>query len=98
LLKAFVNRVNLRICILMVRFWRSTWDVQTRGRIGTADDWDNLRRNHFRRRVAALAFPACPVDLDELREVHAVAQRRFNRERIGREASALNWNGCDAVA
>jgi len=28
LLKAFVSRVNRRICIRMVRFWRSTWLVQ----------------------------------------------------------------------
>lgn len=28
LLKAFVNRVNLRMCIRIVRFWRSTYDVE----------------------------------------------------------------------
>jgi hypothetical protein len=26
--KASVNRVRPRICILIVRFWRSTWDAQ----------------------------------------------------------------------
>lgn len=30
LLKAFVSRVSLRICILKVKFWRSMWDVQMR--------------------------------------------------------------------
>ena len=28
LLYAFVNRVRRRICIPIVRFWRSTWLVQ----------------------------------------------------------------------
>jgi len=28
LLSPFVGRVNRRICIRMVRFWRSTWDVE----------------------------------------------------------------------
>jgi hypothetical protein len=29
LLKAFVRRVNLRMLIRIVRFWRSTYDVET---------------------------------------------------------------------
>lgn len=32
---AFVNRVNRRICILIVRLWRSTWDVQILARSGS---------------------------------------------------------------
>jgi len=34
LLKAFVNRVNRRLLIRNVRFWRSTWLVDTNERTG----------------------------------------------------------------
>jgi hypothetical protein len=45
---AFVSRVNLRICILMVGFWRSTMLVQIRAGAGITEDWDHLRIDLFR--------------------------------------------------
>jgi hypothetical protein len=60
------------MCILMVRFARSTCDVQILSGVGIAHDWDLLRIGDFRRAVPAFAFWGLHIDLDELREIAAV--------------------------
>src|ERR1051326_1451733 len=54
--------------------------------VRATQDWDYLRRNHFRRRVATLALGSRPVDLDELRKVHAIPKRGADRGAIGSKA------------
>jgi hypothetical protein len=60
-----------RICIRMVRFWRSIWLVQIRFFSGFAHDWDLLRTDDFGGRVPALAVLGLAVHLD----VHCVVAR-----------------------
>lgn len=47
--------------------------------VGSTHDWDYLYGGYFSGAVAAFAFGACFVDLDELREVAAVVQRVADR-------------------
>lgn len=54
--------------------------------IGSANDWDYLRIDHFGRGVTPFAVARSAVNLDELREVHAVTQGRVNRVPIGPKA------------
>jgi hypothetical protein len=82
LLKPFANHVSLLICILTVRFRRSTMLVQNAGRIGVAENRDHLRGSHL---------PGCTgvhlrwtqgvhprwthIHLDRLCEIYAIRKR-----------------------
>src|ERR1039457_1307287 len=54
--------------------------------IGFPHDWDLLRVRDIGRAVRALAFGILRVDLDELREVATVAQRRSDRGNVRLES------------
>jgi hypothetical protein len=55
-------------------------------RVGTAHNWDRLRRSYFGGRVAPFAFRRGAVDLDELRVIAAVMQRGADRGLVRRES------------
>jgi len=70
LLKALVSRVSRRISILMVRFCRSTWLVQS----GSDRDWPMTGTTSVETTSAGeyrLAFRGRPVHFDELRETRS---------------------------
>src|SRR6185312_7785962 len=55
-------------------------------RVGVAHNWDHLRTDNFGGGIAGFALNGCTIHLDELGEIHTVAERVVDSGTKGTEA------------
>jgi hypothetical protein len=79
-----VRRVNRRMPIRMVRFWRSTMDVEINAGSGLALDNAHFLRQHYWRTKAPARVRVVPIELDQHRVVHVLAERLLDGLNVGR--------------
>ena len=83
MLKAFVNGVKPLICIRIVNFWRSTMDVRKRSGSGLPMTETRSSTPLPQANSEPLALWRDAIDLDNLGEVYAIAERRSIAMDIG---------------
>ena len=82
LLKPLVNLVKRRMCILIVRFDRSTNLVEMCFGSGLPMISFEIQADALGRAVARLALPRCAIELHELRVIDIATERVFYRLQI----------------
>ena len=95
--KPLVNLASIRICILMLRFWRSTW-LRENLRLLGFHDWDLLRVGDFGGTVPGLVIGGLRINLDELREVQRSLKVVVIADLYGWNPSVVIWIRCGAAA